>query len=145
MALIHMPPPHRVPPDTDATLRPFSSTKLLWYGTQRQVLCVTHLAQVAALAQLDEAWQRFDLLLAPAAKGEAPAGLGNTGDLLMPFGVIAILAVLVFPLPTWLLDISLALSITLSVIILMTVLFIQKALEINARIGRIQCFEELIM
>ena len=34
-------------------------------------------------------------------------GLGNTGDLLMPFGVIAILAVLVFPLPTWLLDISL--------------------------------------
>ena len=59
-------------------------------------------------------------------------GLGNTGDLLMPFGVIAILAVLVFPLPTWLLDISLALSITLSVIILMTVLFIQKALEINA-------------
>ena len=34
----------------------------------------------AALVQLEEAWQRFDLLLAPAAKGEAPAGLGNTGD-----------------------------------------------------------------
>jgi Asp-tRNA(Asn)/Glu-tRNA(Gln) amidotransferase A subunit family amidase len=34
----------------------------------------------AALAQLEEAWQRFDLLLAPAAKGEAPSGLGNTGD-----------------------------------------------------------------
>ena len=33
-----------------------------------------------ALAQLDEAWSRFDLLLAPSAKGEAPAGLGNTGD-----------------------------------------------------------------
>ena len=57
---------------------------------------------------------------------------GNTGDLLMPFGIIAILAVLVFPLPTWLLDVSLAISITLSVIILMTVLFIQKSLEINA-------------
>ena len=33
-----------------------------------------------ALAQLDEAWEKFDLLLAPSAKGEAPAGLGNTGD-----------------------------------------------------------------
>ena len=33
-----------------------------------------------ALAQLEEAWTRFDLLLAPAARGEAPSGLGNTGD-----------------------------------------------------------------
>ena len=33
-----------------------------------------------ALAQLEEAWDRFDLLLAPSAKGEAPSGLGNTGD-----------------------------------------------------------------
>ena len=56
----------------------------------------------------------------------------RAGDLLMPFGVLAILGVLVFPLSTWLLDIALAISITLSVMILMTVLFIQKALEINA-------------
>jgi Asp-tRNA(Asn)/Glu-tRNA(Gln) amidotransferase A subunit family amidase len=33
-----------------------------------------------ALAQLDEAWDRFDILLAPSAKGEAPSGLGYTGD-----------------------------------------------------------------
>ena len=33
-----------------------------------------------ALAQLDEAWQKFDLLLAPSARGEATSGLGNTGD-----------------------------------------------------------------
>src|SRR5260221_671589 len=33
-----------------------------------------------ALGQLDEAWEKFDLLLAPSAKGEAPSGLGNTGD-----------------------------------------------------------------
>lgn len=33
-----------------------------------------------ALGQLADAWDKFDLLLAPAAKGEAPAGLGNTGD-----------------------------------------------------------------
>jgi Asp-tRNA(Asn)/Glu-tRNA(Gln) amidotransferase A subunit family amidase len=33
-----------------------------------------------ALGQLDDAWDKFDLLLAPSAKGEAPSGLGNTGD-----------------------------------------------------------------
>jgi Asp-tRNA(Asn)/Glu-tRNA(Gln) amidotransferase A subunit family amidase len=33
-----------------------------------------------ALSDLAGAWQRFDFLLTPAAKGEAPAGLGNTGD-----------------------------------------------------------------
>jgi Asp-tRNA(Asn)/Glu-tRNA(Gln) amidotransferase A subunit family amidase len=33
-----------------------------------------------ALGQLDDAWEKFDLLLAPSAKGEAPSGLGNTGD-----------------------------------------------------------------
>jgi Asp-tRNA(Asn)/Glu-tRNA(Gln) amidotransferase A subunit family amidase len=33
-----------------------------------------------ALNDLAGAWQRFDFLLTPAAKGEAPAGLGNTGD-----------------------------------------------------------------
>ncbi len=36
--------------------------------------------KLRALAQLDDAWRSFDILLAPAAKGEAPAGLGNTGD-----------------------------------------------------------------
>lgn len=33
-----------------------------------------------ALADLARAWDTFDVLLAPAAKGEAPAGLGFTGD-----------------------------------------------------------------
>jgi Asp-tRNA(Asn)/Glu-tRNA(Gln) amidotransferase A subunit family amidase len=33
-----------------------------------------------AVAQLDDAWEKFDILLAPSAKGEAPAGLGSTGD-----------------------------------------------------------------
>ncbi|MBS0518505.1 MAG: amidase [Proteobacteria bacterium] len=33
-----------------------------------------------ALADLAQVWESFDFLLAPAAKGEAPAGLGNTGD-----------------------------------------------------------------
>jgi Asp-tRNA(Asn)/Glu-tRNA(Gln) amidotransferase A subunit family amidase len=33
-----------------------------------------------ALVHLDHAWSKFDILLAPSAKGEAPSGLGNTGD-----------------------------------------------------------------
>ena len=33
-----------------------------------------------SLGQLDDAWSKFDILLAPSAKGEAPAGLGSTGD-----------------------------------------------------------------
>jgi flagellar biosynthesis protein FlhA len=53
------------------------------------------------------------------------------GDLALALGVIAILVVLLLPMPTWLLDFSLAISITFSVIILMTVLFIQNPLELN--------------
>jgi amidase len=33
-----------------------------------------------AQADLAQAWDEFDILLTPAARGEAPAGLGHTGD-----------------------------------------------------------------
>ena len=48
------------------------------------------------------------------------------GDLALAFGVVLILVVLILPLPRWLLDISLAVSMTFSVLILMNVLFIKK-------------------
>ncbi|BCW88478.1 Flagellar biosynthesis protein FlhA [Alphaproteobacteria bacterium SO-S41] len=54
------------------------------------------------------------------------------GELLLPFGILAILGVLLIPLPTVLLDAALALSITFSVLILMTVLFIRQPLEFSA-------------
>ncbi len=54
------------------------------------------------------------------------------GELLLPFGIVAILAVLLVPLPTFLLDAALALSFTFAVLILMTVLFIRKPLEFSA-------------
>ena len=53
------------------------------------------------------------------------------GDIALALGVIAILIVLLLPMPTWLLDFSLAVSITFSAIILMTVLFIRNPLELN--------------
>src|SRR5215472_9935537 len=53
------------------------------------------------------------------------------GEIALALAVVAILVVLILPMPTWLLDISLALSITFSVLILMTALFIQRPLEFS--------------
>src|SRR5690606_26425233 len=54
------------------------------------------------------------------------------GDLALAIGVLAILVVLVLPLPPFLLDIFLAVSIIFSVLILMTALFIHTPLEFSA-------------
>jgi flagellar biosynthesis protein FlhA len=54
------------------------------------------------------------------------------GDLALAIGVMAILVVLILPLPPLLLDFSLAVSIILSVLILMTALFIHAPLEFSA-------------
>ncbi|HEV3176066.1 MAG TPA: FHIPEP family type III secretion protein, partial [Stellaceae bacterium] len=53
------------------------------------------------------------------------------GEIALALGVVAILVVLILPMPTWLLDGSLALSITFSVLILMVSLFIQRPLEFS--------------
>jgi flagellar biosynthesis protein FlhA len=61
-------------------------------------------------------------------------GLKNSifrGDILLALGIIAIITVLIFPMPTWLLDMSLALSMTFSVMILMTVLFLERPLDFS--------------
>jgi flagellar biosynthesis protein FlhA len=54
------------------------------------------------------------------------------GEIALALGVVSILSVLILPMPPWLLDISLALSITLSVLILMVGLFIERPLEFSA-------------
>ncbi len=53
------------------------------------------------------------------------------GDVALALGIVCILAVLILPLPSWMLDVSLAVSMTLSVLILMTVLFINRALDFS--------------
>jgi flagellar biosynthesis protein FlhA len=53
-------------------------------------------------------------------------------DVLLGLGIIGILMMLIFPLPSWLLDFGLALSITISVVILMTALFIEKPLQLSS-------------
>src|SRR6187431_3552716 len=54
------------------------------------------------------------------------------GDLALAIGVMTILVVLILPLPPIVLDLFLAISIILSVLILMTALFIQTPLEFSA-------------
>ena len=78
---------------------------------------------------------------APAARSTGvplPAGLVKAwdvvrrGDIGLAVGVLVILCVLIVPLPAMMLDLLLAISIILSVLILMTALFIEKPLEFSA-------------
>lgn len=54
------------------------------------------------------------------------------GDIALALGIAIILVVLILPMPSWLLDIALAVSMTLSVLILMTVLFIGRPLDFSS-------------
>lgn len=53
------------------------------------------------------------------------------GDVAFAFAIVIILMFMLVPMPTWLLDAGLSLSIMFSVLILMTVLFIQRPLEFS--------------
>ncbi len=53
-------------------------------------------------------------------------------DIAFAFGMVTILMMLIMPMPGWLLDIMLAASITFSVMVLMTTIFIQKPLEFSS-------------
>ncbi len=75
----------------------------------------------------------------PNARAVASTALNDTfgniskrGDIALALGIVCILVVLLLPMPTWMLDFSLAISITFSVLILMTVLFIKEPLELNS-------------
>jgi len=58
--------------------------------------------------------------------------LASRTDIMMALGIICILTVLFLPLPPWLLDFSLTISITFSIMVLMTCLFLEKPLDFNA-------------
>ncbi len=67
----------------------------------------------------------------PDYLGQAITAL-KRGDIALALGVSCILVVLILPMPSWLLDVFLAISITLSVLVLMTVLFIAKPLDFSS-------------
>jgi flagellar biosynthesis protein FlhA len=74
----------------------------------------------------------------PQASGSGTFSLSKLGamlrrgDIALAIGVMAILVVLILPLPPLLLDMALAISIILSVLILMTALFIHAPLEFSS-------------
>ncbi len=74
-------------------------------------------------------------IVAPKQGGFSISELGTLlrrGDLALALAVLSILVILILPLPPVLLDLLLALSIILSVLILMTALFIHTPLEFSA-------------
>jgi flagellar biosynthesis protein FlhA len=64
-------------------------------------------------------------------RGGIKIAAGRT-DIMFAVGIIGILTVLVLPVPPILLDLLLGISITVSVLILMTVLFVDKPLHLSA-------------
>jgi flagellar biosynthesis protein FlhA len=74
-------------------------------------------------------------MLTDIGKALSPKELGilaRRSDLALAFGVLIILVVMIVPLPPFLLDLLLAFSIILSVLILMTALFIMAPLEFSS-------------
>ena len=77
----------------------------------------------------------------PVVDAGPPAGPGagarmitalKRGDIALALGVTCILVVLILPVPRWLLDGALAISITLSVLIMMVALFISRPLDFSS-------------
>ena len=75
-----------------------------------------------------------DLLsrLQPGPFGQRVLSWTPGSDVGLALGMIALLAVLVVPLPTVLLDVGLALSITASVLVLMVAMFLQRPLDFTS-------------
>src|SRR5262245_46626012 len=74
--------------------------------------------------------------IAPATTGAgAGADFGSffrRGEVWLGLGLMVILTFLVLPIPPFIVDLGLSVSITFSVVILMTVLFIAKPLEFSS-------------
>ncbi len=68
----------------------------------------------------------------PALSFGEVGGWLRRGEVVMAVGVISIIVILIVPMPSWVLDILLSLSITSSILILMTGLFIKKPLEFSS-------------
>jgi flagellar biosynthesis protein FlhA len=71
-------------------------------------------------------------LKAPTALADRLRAYAPGTDIGLAVGVVALLSVLIIPLPTLLLDLGLALSITLSVLVLMVALFLKRPLDFTS-------------
>ncbi|MBF0357129.1 MAG: flagellar biosynthesis protein FlhA [Magnetococcales bacterium] len=53
-------------------------------------------------------------------------------DLIMAFGIITILAVMILPMPSWILDLFLSINISFAIVILLTTVYVHKPLEFSS-------------
>ncbi len=58
--------------------------------------------------------------------------IGKRSDIALALGIVLMLVILILPLAPWLLDMSLALSLTFSVLVLMTSIFIEKPIQFTS-------------
>jgi flagellar biosynthesis protein FlhA len=65
-------------------------------------------------------------------KNSAVARFAQSPDILMAGGLIAILAIMIVPMPPFLMDLLISLSIAISVIMLVTSVYIKRALEFSS-------------
>ena len=78
-------------------------------------------------------YSKFDLYMGYLETGlNNIKGLKNHGDIAFAIGILSIIFILLFPIPSILIDLLLGISITLSIVILTTSLFISKSLEFNS-------------
>jgi len=56
----------------------------------------------------------------------------NRGSIVMAIAIMGILSAMLFPVPTWVLDFLLSISITFSILILLNVIFIEKSIDFNS-------------
>jgi flagellar biosynthesis protein FlhA len=57
--------------------------------------------------------------------------LGKNGDVFLAVGVIAIIAVMIIPIPTFLLDVLLSANITIAIVLLMVSMYLAKPLDLS--------------
>ena len=68
-----------------------------------------------------------------ASSGAAPRPAGRSGrDVGFAIGIVAILSIFFLPIPSFMIDMGLAFSIALSVLILMVALWIERPLDFSA-------------
>ena len=58
--------------------------------------------------------------------------IGKRSDIALALGIVLMLVILILPLASWLLDVALALSLTFSVLVLMTSIFIEKPIQFTS-------------
>jgi flagellar biosynthesis protein FlhA len=76
-----------------------------------------------------------DITAAAPTAGFSPSkafGIVKRSELGLAIAIMAILVVLILPLPTWVLDVCLAFSLSFAILILMTAVFIRKPLEFSS-------------